>query len=147
MRPRREAGQEASVLERVGEVAGNEDANLALGRLGETDGLDGRQLELLEVAEDVELAAGDAEGLFLQGEEGVVDDEEADEVARRANGDGPEGEALARPGGEGALPRQLEEGRRRGPQPQVRKLPRRGRWAGLLRRQIRFRKYAVAVGS
>jgi len=146
VRPRREAGQKAPVLEGVGEVAGNEDGRLALRRFGQADRFDGRELELLEVAEDIELAARDLERLLLQGEEAPIDDEEADEVARGADGQDPEAEPVGRPGGEGELPGEVEEGGRRGAEAEARKVRRGGRpartdrLARTDRRQSRLRK-------
>ncbi|HWP62907.1 MAG TPA: hypothetical protein VNO86_05510 [Candidatus Binatia bacterium] len=124
----------------MGEVAGDEDGHLPVRRLGEPDRFDGRQLELLEVPEDVEFPPGDGEGLFLQGEEGAIDDEEANEVPRGPDGQDPEGEPVGGPLGEGALPGQLEEARRRPPEAEVREARSGGGPARPLCRQSRFRK-------
>ena len=134
-RSRGQSHQQPPVLQRMGEVGGHEDGRRSLGRLGQADGLDRRQLDRLEVAEDLVLAPGDLERLLLEGVQPVVVDEEADEVPR-----GPDRQ-LAQvvvgrgPVREGALPGQPEQTRRGGAKSKVRE----GRGGGEVA-QSRFRR-------
>jgi hypothetical protein len=73
------------------------------------------------VAQHLELVIGDAEGLLLEREGQPVDDEEADKVARRPDGQVAELERLGRPGAQGQLPGQVEQPSATIAQPQLRK--------------------------
>ena len=89
---------------------------IALSRSGavrEPDRRDRRQAGDLEVAQDLELAVGDSQRLLLERVRPAVDDQEPDEVARRADRQVAELERVGRPVGERQLPRQVEQGRRR----------------------------------
>jgi hypothetical protein len=61
------------------------------------------------VPQHVELGIGDAERLLLEREGQAVDDEEADQVARRPDGQVAELERLGRPRSEWLLPGQVEQ--------------------------------------
>jgi hypothetical protein len=147
VRAGREPSEEAAVLEGVGEVASHEDGGVALDGLGEADRLDGRKLEALEVTEYLVLATGDLEGFFLQGEERPVDDEEANEMPRGADGEGPKGELLGRPVGERPFPGELQEAPGRRAEAEAREPRRGGSAARGVPGQSRLRRYVVAVGS
>ena len=94
--------------------------------------------------QDFELVIGDTKRLFLQREGQAVDDEEADEVARRPDGQVAELERLRRPGSQGQLPGQVEQPSATLAQPQLRKT-RDG--DGRRIRQSFLRRYAVTVES
>ena len=64
------------------------------------------------MTEDRELALRDDERLLLEGVDDAIDDEEPDEMARRADRQRPKVVALARPRFEGLLPRQVQQRRR-----------------------------------
>jgi hypothetical protein len=83
------------------------------------------------VEERVVFAAGNLERLLLDGVQRRAADGEADEVARRADRDLPEGDLVGVPGAERPLPREREEGFGRLPETQARE----GRLA-----QRRFRR-------
>src|SRR3954447_7432188 len=136
----------------MGQEFRDEDARAAGWCLGDAGDLDGRQREALEMEEDVVFAAGDLERQLLERVQHAVRDEEPDEMSRRADRHMAEGEAVARPGGERQLPRQVDEVDRRVAKAEVRK-PGHGRgiaWtpgrAGA-RAQRRFRKYAATDPS
>jgi hypothetical protein len=103
----------------MGEVLRDEDARVAFRRLGQADRRDGRQALLLEVSEDVELAAGDVQRLFLQSERGAGDVDEPDEMAGRPNRQLAELECIIRPVSERAIPGQIEQLGRGGAQTQA----------------------------
>jgi hypothetical protein len=93
----------------VGEVLGDEDGGIALGRFGDADGLDRRQPDRLEMPKDGELPRSDVARKLLQGVLPVVDDEESDEVSRRPDGQLLEVELVRSPLRERELPRQIEQ--------------------------------------
>ena len=120
--------EEAAVLERVGEVLGDEDARIALRCLGEADRRYRRQALVLEVPEDLELAPRDAERLLLEREGRLVHVEEPHEVAGRTDGQRPEAMLPVGPVRERDLPRQVEELVSSGPQPEPGEGRRRRAW-------------------
>jgi hypothetical protein len=93
----------------VGEVLGDEDRRVALGRFGDADRLDRRQSDRLEMPKDVELPRSDVTRKLLQGVLPVVDDEESDEVSRRPDRQLLEVELVRSPLRERELPRQVEQ--------------------------------------
>jgi hypothetical protein len=93
----------------VDEVLGDEDRRIALGRFGDADRLDRRQPDRLEMAKDGELPRPDVTRKLLKGVLAVVDDEESDEVSRRADGQLLEVELVRSPFRERELPRQIEQ--------------------------------------
>jgi hypothetical protein len=96
------------------------------------------------MAKDLELGVGDAEWLLLEREGQPVDDEEADQVARRSDGQVTKLERLGRPLAQGQLPGQIEQPGTTIAQPQLRK----GRDGdGRRIRQSFLRRYAVTVES
>jgi hypothetical protein len=111
VRPRseREPGEEASELERMGEVLGDEDGRIVAPPVGDPDGPDRGQPGDLELAEDAVLPLGDPARLLLERVDGPLEGQEADEMAGRADGDLPEAERCGPPG-ERELPRKVEEG-------------------------------------
>src|SRR5207237_4751795 len=115
-----DAHEQAPVLERVAEELSHEDPGLALGRLGEADRAHRRQTLLFEVAQNLELASGDLERFLLEGECPRLTVNEPDEMARRADVEGPEPEFVG-PVRERAVPRQIKELGTAGPQTQARK--------------------------
>ena len=136
----REPHQQAAVLDRVGEVLGREDRLVAARPRRQADGRDGRQTGRLEPAQDVELGGRDMDGLFLERDDPIVLDEEADEMARRADRQLPEGQAV-RPVGQRQVPRQVEQSRAAAAQSQAREA------RAEVVRQSFFRRYAVTVES
>jgi hypothetical protein len=105
----RDAHEETPVLEGVAEVLGDQDPLPRLGPLGDPHRPDGRQAGRLEVEEDLVLAAGDVEGLLLEGVEGLATEDEADEVPGRADGELAQHDPVGAPRGEGQLPRERQE--------------------------------------
>jgi hypothetical protein len=103
----------------VGEVLGGEDRVAALGRLGDPDGDDRRQAGRLEVQQDVVLTPPDIERQLLQGVEGAVGDQEANEVTGRPDRQLAKREPVRGPRGERLLPRQVDEGDRRIAKPEA----------------------------
>jgi hypothetical protein len=97
----------------------DQDPGLLIRALGEPDRPDGRQADVLQVEEGVVLAAGDLQRLFLERVERAVDDDEADEVARRADRQLAEDDLVRPPGAERQLPRKAEEALRRLPEPET----------------------------
>ncbi len=105
----RKAHQQAPVLDRVGEVFGDEDGAVPFRNRRQADRQDRRQARVLEMAQDVELGGRDLERLFLQGERQPVDHEEPDQVPRRADRQVAEVERRRRPARQGHLPGQLDQ--------------------------------------
>ncbi len=85
-----EAHQQAAVLEGVDQEIGHEDRGAALVDLREPNGRNGGEALVLEMSQCRELALGDIERFFLQGERRVVRLEEANEMPRGTNRDVPE---------------------------------------------------------
>jgi len=96
------------------------------------------------VAQHLEFLVGDAERLLLERECQAVDDDESDEVPRRADRQVAELERPRRPVGERQLPRQVEQPRAAIAQPQLREA--RCRWGGQLGQSF-LRRYAVTLES
>ena len=138
----RQAHQQAPVLQRVGQVGRDQDPFVALGRLGQPDRRDGRQLGGLEPAEDVVLVPSDLERLLLERVEDPAIDDEPDEVARRADRQLLEFSPILGPLTEGQVPGQTEQAGSRRPQAEMREAGGPGRLD-----QSRFRRYAVTVAS
>jgi hypothetical protein len=61
------------------------------------------------MAQDIEFGGRDPERLLLQGIRPLVDDEEPDEVARRADRELTELQRIWRPRLEGPIPRQIQQ--------------------------------------
>jgi hypothetical protein len=89
-------------------------------RLGDPDRHHRGKSNPLQVAQDVVLALRDLDRLLLEGDEVPVDDEEADEMARRPDRELAELQAR-RPVRERPLPGQVEQ-RSGTPQPEAREL-------------------------
>jgi hypothetical protein len=130
----------------MGEVLGDEDGGVALGCFGYPDRLDRRQPDRLEVAQDGELPRADVTRQLLQRVLAIVDDEEADEVARRPDGQLLEVELVRSPLGERELPRQVEEPVAGFAKAKARE-PRQERRVAREVGQSRFRRYAVTLAS
>ena len=93
----------------MAEILGHEDGVAAFGPGGKAHRADRWQLGVLEVAEHLVLAPGDLLGQLLERIDEAVDDEEADEVARRADGQLAEPVAGVAPRSQRLLPREIEK--------------------------------------
>jgi hypothetical protein len=119
----REPHHQAPVLNRVLEVFGDQHRGVVLARLAQTDRLDRRQAPCPEVAQDVELGAGDGQRLLLERVRPPIADEEPDEMARGADRQLAEAHPadrlvrLDRPLAERAFPGQVEQFGRAAAQP------------------------------
>jgi hypothetical protein len=115
----------------MGQELGDQDRVGAARQFGQAKGQDGGQVEGLEPAQDLVLAPGDLDRLFLEGDQPTLVLDEPDEVARGADRQLPEVSPAGGPRTEGQLPGQADQGRRRAPQAQVREAGRVGRRRGV----------------
>jgi hypothetical protein len=97
----------------------DEDSGPLVRPLGEPDRPNRRQADVLQVEEGVVLAARDLERLLLERVERSIADDEADEVARRADRQLAEDDLVRAPGAERQLPRKSEEALRGLPEPET----------------------------
>ena len=123
----REPHEQTAVLDRVGEVLGDEDGAIALRVLGKPGRGDGGQLRGLEAAQNVEFGPGHVARLFLEGERLAADHEEADKMARRPDRQVAECQVLVTPGRQWQVPGELEEPGAAVSQPKERECAGRGR--------------------